>query len=279
MSDDLALDSLALGLPTMLSTATTIDPSGVPLFSIPLAITEENPAPELPTPASWTEPTPRCNLGQDADGYFSSLPLTPVSSIGSSRPASTSIITCTRLVDIVLGEDATCTLEIHHASAKAFLSWRQRSSRSHTPTLDLSSSQTSAATATSLESGQGPMPTLARAQGGGEWEAGLSRRVAARRQSEMRRGRSFRAYHGHGYGRGLELFPRSLPSVRTGSRLSNLISSIFYPLTLLTRASSTPYSGSNDDPNRKNRRGWTRVVVACAVGVVLCVGVGYWCVR
>ena len=71
--------------------------------------------------------------------------------------------------------------KVQSASTTKFLSWRQ--SRR-----DLSSSQTSAShshehshESSSYEAA--PMPTLARVQGGGEWEATLSRRLANRRQS------------------------------------------------------------------------------------------------
>ena len=78
--------------------------------------------------------------------------------------------------------------QVQPASTAKFLSWRQ--SRR-----DLSSHHTS--TSHSHESSSceaAPMPTIARAQGGGEWEANLSRRLANRRQSflspdESKRGR------------------------------------------------------------------------------------------
>jgi hypothetical protein len=71
--------------------------------------------------------------------------------------------------------------KVQFASTTKFLSWRQ--SRR-----DLSSSQTSTThshehshESSSYEAA--PMPTIARVQGGGEWEATLSRRLANRRQS------------------------------------------------------------------------------------------------
>jgi hypothetical protein len=71
--------------------------------------------------------------------------------------------------------------KVQSASTIKFLSWRQ--SRR-----DLSSSQTSTThshehshESSSYEAA--PMPTIARVQGGGEWEATLSRRLANRRQS------------------------------------------------------------------------------------------------
>jgi hypothetical protein len=71
--------------------------------------------------------------------------------------------------------------KVQSSSTTKFLSWRQ--SRR-----DLSSSQTSTThshehshESSSYEAA--PMPTIARVQGGGEWEATLSRRLANRRQS------------------------------------------------------------------------------------------------
>jgi hypothetical protein len=71
--------------------------------------------------------------------------------------------------------------KVQSASTAKFLTWR-KSRR------DLASSHASHSHSHSQESSASgevaPMPTLARAQGGGEWEANLSRRLAQRRQSQ-----------------------------------------------------------------------------------------------
>lgn len=71
--------------------------------------------------------------------------------------------------------------KVQSASTTKFLTWRQSRrdlSSSHTST---SHSHEQSHESSSYEAA--PMPTLARAQGGGEWEATLSRRLAHRRQS------------------------------------------------------------------------------------------------
>lgn len=258
-------------LPTIISTRTSILTPALPLFTLPKGQTFGQPLADSPsqTSAAWSDPTPRGDLRHDGDGYFSSRPETPL----STTEDSSSQITASRLVNLLLSDDSIKE-DLHRASVTSFLTWRQRPSRSATPTHDLSSSEM---TATSLESGNdAPIPTLARASGGGEWEAGLSRRVAARRQSEMRRGKAFRAHHARHHG--LDLFPRGLANVQGATKLSSLISSIFFPFRWLSRS----YGDNGEDLPKKPRPGWSRFwVAACAVGVVLCVGAGvsYWGVR
>jgi hypothetical protein len=61
-------------------------------------------------------------------------------------------------------------------STDMFLAW-------HSARRDLGSSHTSISHESSVGSYEAAMPTVARAQGGGEWEANLSRRLAKRKQS------------------------------------------------------------------------------------------------
>lgn len=140
--------------------------------------------------------------------------------------------------------------QIHSASTSKFISWR-----SH----QLQSSYSTSPTSSSYEAG--PMPTVARAQGGAEWEATLSRRIARRREvtdgaSKPTRGRARkrgtsrsqeRVYH--------PLFPRKGLPVRgiTSVGLSDLMESVFSGV-------KTPWR-------------WGLVAAfAIAVGV----GVGFW---
>jgi len=116
----------------------------------------------LDSPHLVPDPTPR--PGVEGLSYFPSQDDQPHSDLVS------------QLIGALQSPD-----KVQSASTTRFLSWRQ--SRR-----DLSSSQTSTShshehshESSSYEAA--PMPTLARAQGGGEWEATLSRRLANRRQS------------------------------------------------------------------------------------------------
>jgi len=116
----------------------------------------------LDSPHAIPDPTPR--PGVEGLSYFPSQDDQPDSDLVS------------QLISTLQSPD-----KVQSASTTKFLSWRQ--SRR-----DLSSSQasTSHSHEHSHESSSyeaAPMPTLARAQGGGEWEATLSRRLANRRQS------------------------------------------------------------------------------------------------
>ena len=116
----------------------------------------------LNSPHAIPDPTPR--PGVEGLSYFPSQ---------DDQPHSDLVF---QLISALQSPD-----KVQSASTTKFLSWRQ--SRR-----DLSSSQASTThshehshESSSYEAA--PMPTLARAQGGGEWEATLSRRLANRRQS------------------------------------------------------------------------------------------------
>jgi len=123
----------------------------------------------LASPHAIPDPTPR--PGVEGLSYF------PSQSTGGNSSLISHLINTLQ-----------SPVQVQSASTAKFLSWRQ--SRR-----DLSSNHTS--TSHSHESSSceaAPMPTIARAQGGGEWEANLSRRLANRRQSflspdESKRGR------------------------------------------------------------------------------------------
>lgn len=120
-------------------------------------------------------PTPRPNDDLEPASYFGSR------SQPRSRPGSRSQ---SQSHDVAHFIHALSYLpEIQQASITKFLTWRPTHLRSE---VDMASSQTSQTSQTSHSSGgveAAPMPTVARAQGGGEWEANLSRRIAKRRQS------------------------------------------------------------------------------------------------
>lgn len=67
-------------------------------------------------------------------------------------------------------------------SVDRFLAWRPAPLDSSDSSLGTTSAGTSGAAG--LDREFPPMPTVARAQGGGEWEAGLSRRIAKRRETD-----------------------------------------------------------------------------------------------
>lgn len=189
------------------------------------------------TPPQPDDPTP---MPQDeSEGYFS-----PHSPARSPRDSSTDHLPLL----LALLESIP---HINSASTSKFISWRSHQLHSSYSTSPTSSSY-----------GAGPMPTVARAQGGGEWEATLSRRIARRREvadgtlkparprtRKRRTSRSQeRTYH--------PIFPRSaLPDKRITSSLG------------LTDLVETTFSGV------KARWHWGLVAVfAVAVGV----GIGFW---
>jgi len=159
-------------------------------------------------------------------------------------------------------------VRVHAMSTASFFEWRP------TPLPDISSPITGPSTspASSTFEGAGPMPTVARAQGGGEWEATLSRRLAHRRELDASastqrgtrprgRGRGTRRRRSHSPPDKLPcptpLFPRRPIASSVG--LVDLIDAAFAPVRRFVRSP------------------WGQVVVACAIAVA--VGCGIWAVR
>ncbi|WVF72673.1 hypothetical protein IAT40_007491 [Kwoniella sp. CBS 6097] len=153
------------------------------------------------------EPTPRASdeASGPGSGYFAPRSYTPSPSPSRSRlGAGLGIQEAIKLLSRI-HSDPSSTIKV---SIDSFLIWRaaqaqarvnvkvkQRAQHpeettgiSGTPSgqRTMTSSMTSASS--SYGTG-GPMPTVARAQGGGEWEATLSRRVAQRRESVLSRDR------------------------------------------------------------------------------------------
>lgn len=155
----------------------TADPTSiVPLADIVPTITIPDQTRSPPTsksplmsPHAIPEPTPR--PGFEGLSYFA-----------DHEPHTSSFVNdlVAELINTLQYPD-----KVQIASTAKFLAWRQ--SRR-----DLASSHTSHSHSHSHESSASgevaPMPTLARAQGGGEWEANLSRRLAQRRQSQTQSG-------------------------------------------------------------------------------------------
>ncbi len=207
------------------------------LFSLPA---EEQDGPSrapTPSPPRDADPTPMpCPESQN---YFSPRVPTP------SPP-----IDVDPLDHLLRAIDAADLIE--QASITKFISWR--------PARSLESSMTSSVSPASSSSDiSGPMPTVARVQGGGEWEAGLSRRVAQRREvHHVHRGRTRRRPS-----RSPErppchpLFPKSAPKTASVG-LTALAESIFKPVRAI-------WDG---------QRGWTKAVFVCTVAVAI--GLGYW---
>ncbi|KAK6910595.1 hypothetical protein I203_104627 [Kwoniella mangroviensis CBS 8507] len=143
------------------------------------------------------EPTPRPSDEASASGYFAPRSYTPspASSPGLSGEFGIDMQAVSQIISIL--HDPTGCMD---RSIDTFLSWR--STLTHRTTDHLTSpvpslygdmtgqgqgERTMASSLTSTSSGVGAMPTVARAQGGGEWEATLSRRVAQRRESDSSR--------------------------------------------------------------------------------------------
>lgn len=188
------------------------------IASTPSAVSERASHPSQISDSRLHGPTPRAR--DDMDGYFASQHFcSPLTSSGSAAdPASThstnsartprspSILregtapmsTAARSLSDLLSSPSTLVYQ----STASFLAWRYSlNGPSSTATSPISVSASASAYASASSSycfGGNPMPTVARAQGGGEWEANLSRRVAQRRESE---GRSV-GLSGLGSGRG-----------------------------------------------------------------------------
>lgn len=167
------IDALAQLVPTLSSSSST--DTITPLLELPpiQATSPIHPHPFAPGP------TPRPNDDLEPSNYFGSR------SRSRSRTGSRSK-SHSQSHDVAHFIHALSHLpEVQQASIAKFLTWR--------PTrpileIDMASSQISQTSQTSHSSGGmgvegAPMPTVARAQGGGEWEANLSRRLAKRRQS------------------------------------------------------------------------------------------------
>jgi hypothetical protein len=179
--------------------------------------------------------------------------------------------------DPVLGTVALLERLIDHparvraSSTAAFFEWRPSPLPNLTTATPLTGPSTSPASSTF--EGAGPMPTVARAQGGGEWEATLSRRLAHRRELDAaaaaasavvprgaRRGRGARRRRSHSPPSKMPcptpLFPRRPAAVSLG--LADLLDAAFAPVRRVVRS---PWN----------------VVFACALAVA--VGCGIWAVR
>ncbi|WWD18965.1 hypothetical protein CI109_103422 [Kwoniella shandongensis] len=157
-----------------------------------------------PTPQhNMTGPTPR--LSAETQGYFAPreyTPSPPASRQGSPESYSDPSRHQDEAVQVICSTVDKPSSNTVLASVDAFLAWRARATDTMTQHLHLqpqfegSSGQkrtlvtTSSSMTSASSSSYGPMPTVARAQGGGEWEATLSRRIAQRRESETRGDRS-----------------------------------------------------------------------------------------
>ncbi|WVW85756.1 hypothetical protein I302_107794 [Kwoniella bestiolae CBS 10118] len=229
------------------------------------------------------EPTPRPS--DETSEYFaprayspspsSSKDYSPVRSIEQGDQA------VSQLIDLVDSPSA-CTGK----SIDTFLSWRanQHTDRpihltSPVPSLfDITGQgeRTMASSLTSTSSGVGAMPTVARAQGGGEWEATLSRRVAQRRESDSGRDKSTVSLRGRGTSRRR----RSLEKIKDCSPLPPL-----FPRNKKGKGVSVSDKGLGVNELvdktfmrsvKKWTRGWRGLLV---VGLVVAVGWGCWVSR
>lgn len=143
------MDALAHLVPTLSVTGHTAT-SG-PLLQLPLL--------DATLPSIVPGPTPRPGSDIEAECYFGSNPHGPTEAVQRFLHALSHID------------------QIRKCSIQKFFTWRP----AHPPAIDLASSQTSHNSSSGVEAVH--MPTVARAMGGGEWEANLSRRLAKRRQS------------------------------------------------------------------------------------------------
>ncbi|WVQ99880.1 hypothetical protein IAU59_007023 [Kwoniella sp. CBS 9459] len=155
------------------------------------------------------EPTPRPCDEPVGSGYFAPRPYTP--SPTASRDSSPSRLRHSpegvegidQAIGVIYRINSNPSLAIRR-SIESFLAWRavqpqvnvkhhaeeQGVSLANTGMPSGQRTMTSSMTSASSSYGTGgPMPTVARAQGGGEWEATLSRRVAQRRESVLVRDR------------------------------------------------------------------------------------------
>ena len=206
-----------------MSTSKDLDPALFDLPDLSAGMTSHAPSPSPPR-VDDSEPTPMPQL--DTASYFAPLSPPPP----SPNPID---MLCNILDSIPI---------VQTASTAKFLAWR--------PARSLESSITSSASPVSSSFEGNVMPTVARAQGGGEWEASLSRRIAKQHQRRQRR-------HVERRPCGKPLFPTSSGSVG----LSDLVENAFKPL----RAA---WAGN---------KGWRRAAVVCAVAMA--VGWGCWAAR
>ncbi|WWC71681.1 uncharacterized protein I206_105639 [Kwoniella pini CBS 10737] len=240
------------------------------------------------------EPTPK--LSEETSGYFAPRTYTP--SPSSSREASpirsVSHPAVQHLLDIV-NAPAALTDE----SINAFLLWRSSQVASHREDQQylsrqsicdetrqgiLAGERTMTSSITSASSGVGAMPTVARAQGGGEWEATLSRRVAQRRESDSNRDRNSTSLRGSSSTNGMKNVGR-IRRKKSSEKLNKLNNSTdkshssLFP-TYPSKGISEKGLGIDKLMNktfvksvRRWTQGWRGLLV---VGLVVAVGCGWW---
>ncbi|WVR07407.1 hypothetical protein IAU60_004448 [Kwoniella sp. DSM 27419] len=243
--------------------------------------------------AAEVEPTPRPS-NESASGYFaprsysSSPPVSPLPDAPNAMDEA---------IELILRYYGHPSIALHR-SVDSFISWRsdqqQRgplASVPHTATTHAQRIMESSSTSAS-SSYAGPMPTVARAQGGGEWEATLSRRVAQRRESETWRerdkdqGRSGGVQRGSGHrvrGRRRRSLERSLdriekerekdarPLFPSSSGHGHAHRSTGGVGLGVSKLIENTFKGMGQ---WRWTRGWRGVVVIAAV--VVAVGTGYW---
>ncbi|TXT10803.1 hypothetical protein VHUM_02308 [Vanrija humicola] len=233
--DDEGVARLRSPTPLTPSTSNILEPT-------PRLLSREiEPSPPVPEPPMDSDDTPHAAFerGNPADELpgadHEEPPLTP---------GGHTIQETVMLIERILDDPH----RVRSASAATFLSWR--------PTADTTSPASS-----NYDVGGVPMPTVARAVGGGEWEATLSRRLAQRREIDAS-GRRRRSSHSPPHDAKepcAPLFPRHRAGAASVG-LADLVDSVFGGVRqVLAR---TP---------------WTRVVMACAVA--LAVGCGFLAVR
>lgn len=230
------------------------------------------PSPPIPDMLHGPDETPlaveRGNPTDDLPGAEDDEPLTP---------GAHTIQETVNLIERILDDPH----RVRSASASTFLSWRPTANSTIDSLPTVPPTQTSSLTAdttspasSNYDVGGVPMPTVARAVGGGEWEATLSRRLAQRREVDASvhrsargararaRGRRRRSSHSPPHGAKepcAPLFPRHRAAAASVG-LADLVEGVFGGVKhVLAR---TP---------------WSRVVMACAVAIA--VGCGIWAVR
>lgn len=260
----------------------------------PLGQTESSPvtAPAQSPPHSMDDPTP---MPQTESSSYFTHPITsahPISPVPEAPPLPAHISGSVQALQTALDSPSTLSASIDH-----FLAWRPAPSASDLEASDSSLDNSSKGTGTGTSSsgaagldGDAQMePTVGRAQGGVEWEAGLSRRVAKRRESgagtkavekttttsKRRRSKGARdgasALGGVRPMESIPLFPPTASSRPTADERSG-------------RGLSSPEAGlglgvrgmleKTFRPLREGLRGWKRVLVVAAImGVV---GWGWW---
>lgn len=251
-SSSSTIRSLAPLVPVMCPDST--DPS----LSLSLFTLEHSRAP-TPSPPKLDEPTPMPMSRVESSSYF-------IGTHDSSNDAS-SDTTHARLVLSLLDEAPS----IMSASTSKFLAWRPDPASLALLEASQSSlgSSTPASASSAFDMSSAPMPTVARAQGGGEWEANLSRRMAKRRESDD----FVRGIRARGRGRRRSstmrrdkdkkascapLFPK-IPGTGSKGQLHSL------GLRELVEKTFAPVRGL------LGKRGWTGVVL-----VAVAVAVGTW---